>query len=78
VHNYQIHPIKSSFGPVLLGHLLYEYFLIMYSIQSIILSYFGALKYGIYLWRIPMCMRNIRRFNTKRIRKEGNQDGGKL
>jgi hypothetical protein len=57
-------------GPGLLGHLIYEYYLITYSTQSTILSCFGALRSGIHLLTILMRMRNIRRLGIRRIRSE--------
>jgi hypothetical protein len=54
-------------GPGLLGHLIYEYYLITYSTQSTILSCFGTLRSGIHLLAIPMRMRNIRRLGIRRI-----------
>jgi hypothetical protein len=49
----------------------------MCSIQSTISSYSRARRFGVYLWRIPMHIHNIRKLSAKRRRQE-YQDGGKL
>jgi hypothetical protein len=69
--------MKSSLGLGPRGLLMYESYLTMYSTQSTISSYFGAQRFGVHLWIIPMYMRSIRRLGIRRIQKYRSQDGGK-
>jgi hypothetical protein len=56
---------------------MYEYYLTTCGTQSTILSYSGALRFGIRSLKTPMHMHNIRRLGIRKIRRE-SQDGGKL
>jgi hypothetical protein len=50
----------------------------MYSTRSTILSYSGALRFGVHSLRTPMHMHNIRRLGIRRIKEDRSQDGGRL
>ena len=68
----------SSSGPGLSGHLMYAFYLTMYSTQSTISSYSGAMRFGVHSLRTPMHMHNIRRLDIRRIKEERSQDNGRL